>query len=171
MALQVMLVEPRPDTRSRLRHAASAVADIGIHSSFQTARRSLEDGLSIDFLITNVQLGDYNGLVLVAMAAARGVGRSIVFTDVPDVTWAKLAQHAGAFYETQGRLAVTLGAYLRAALPPQDRRDVSLRDRRTLNRGGRRSWDKYLMAGTLRPLRHQRVRTAGVEVRPLRVEE
>jgi hypothetical protein len=156
MALHVMLVEPRPDTRSRLRHAACAVANIGIHSSFQTARRSLEEGASIDFLVTNVELGAYNGLVLVEMAALRGVGRSIVFTDLPDVTWAKLAQHAGAFYETQGRLAVTLGAYLSAALPPRDRRDVSLRDRRGLTRGGRRSWDQYVMASTLRPLRHQR---------------
>jgi hypothetical protein len=156
MALNVMLVEPRPDTRSRLRHAASAVAEIGIHSSFQTARRSLEDGPSIDFLITNVQLDGYNGLVLVAIAAVRGVRRSIVFTDLPDMTWARLAQHAGAFYETQGRLAVTLGAYLRADLPPRDRRDVSVRERRGHIRGGRRSWDQFVMAGTLRPIRHQR---------------
>jgi len=39
---------------------------------------------------------------------------------------------------------VTLAAYLGSDLPPVDRRDPAVPDRRTPFRGGRRSWDRQL---------------------------
>jgi DNA-binding NtrC family response regulator len=141
----LLLVEPEPATRALLQRAMRMVAHVVIHSDFPTARRCLKEGSSLDFLITNVRLGIYNGLHLVYLAAAQGIpARSIVYTDHRDVGLAKEAQRAGAFYETITSLPVTLIAYLRGTLPPEDRREPSVQDRRTIFRGGRRRWDHHM---------------------------
>jgi hypothetical protein len=41
---------------------------------------------------------------------------------------------------------VTLTAYLGSNLPPVDRRDPAMPDRRTPFRGGRRIWDRQLLS-------------------------
>ncbi|OFV90203.1 MAG: hypothetical protein A3G76_07260 [Acidobacteria bacterium RIFCSPLOWO2_12_FULL_65_11] len=51
------------------------------------------------------------------------------------------AQRAGAFYEEQVCLPRALKGYLTASLPPRDRRDVSVADRRMTFRKGRRVTD------------------------------
>src|SRR5712692_3877848 len=140
LALRVLLVEPRADTRTVLKKAASAIARVAAHAKFSSARARLGDA-SFDFLVTNLRLEAYNGLHLVYIAAAEGISaRSIVYSDRHDVGLARETQRAGAFYETRECLPVTIAAYLRGTLPPYDRRDPAVKDRRVMFRGGRRCW-------------------------------
>ena len=138
----ILLVEPNDASRDVLRAAVHSMARVETHAGFETARRRL-GVVAFDFLVTNIRLGAYNGIHLVYLASALegGSERAIVYADAHDVALAREAQRAGAFYETRECLPVTLAAYLRAALPPRDRRDPAVRDRRTLFRGGRRCWD------------------------------
>src|SRR6266581_1241901 len=94
------------------------------------------------FLITNIQLGEYNGLHLVHLAAfGRLDTRCIVYSDEIDPFLFQEAQELGAFCETRARLVHALPAYLSAVLPHRDRRSVRKWDRRAEFRGGRRSAD------------------------------
>jgi hypothetical protein len=68
-----------------------------------------------------------------------------VYTDDREPALAQDVRRAGAFYETTDRLPVTLTVYLGSSLPPSDRRDPVMPDRRTPFRGGRRSWDRQLL--------------------------
>jgi DNA-binding NtrC family response regulator len=147
---RLLLVEPEPVTRAVLQRATRAVARVISYSEFSGAQRCLKKRSSLDFLITNVRLGIYNGLHLVYLAAAHGIrARSIAYTEQRDAGLGKEAQRAGAFYETSTCLAVTLTAYLRGTLPPHDRREPSIQDRRTIFRGGRRCWDHHIAAPDL----------------------
>jgi hypothetical protein len=72
-----------------------------------------------------------------------------VYSDALDVGFAREAQLAGAFYEVRTSLPAALISYLRApALPPRDRRDPEMRDRRATFRGGRRGSDLPLEGPT-----------------------
>src|ERR1700731_3798576 len=88
----------------------------------------------------------YNGLNLVYLAAGAGLPtRSIVYTEADDTGMAREIRAAGAFYEVRPRLPAALPAYLSAVLPPVDRRDVGVYDRRRDGRcGGRRAVDQPL---------------------------
>jgi hypothetical protein len=103
---------------------------------------------AFDFMVVNVRLGAYNGVHLVYLDSAHGFGaRSIVYAVHHDVGLAGQARDAGAFYETFDRLPVALEGYLRGALPSRDRRDPARVDRRaSAARGGRRRWDRHLVA-------------------------
>jgi hypothetical protein len=95
-----------------------------------------------DLLVTNGQLGEHNGLHLAYLAAALKLPtRVVVYGDAEDRFLARETQIAGAFYVPRHHLAAALPAYVGAALPPQDRRDVARPDRRQLFRGGRRATD------------------------------
>jgi len=146
----LLLVEPRDASREVLRAAIGSVASVEAHAEFADARRRL--GASpVDFLVTNVRLGAYNGLHLVYLAASfnRGLPRAIVYSDGLDVGIAREAQLAGAFYELRTNLPGALLSYLRAPLPPpRDRRNPAQRDRRARFRGGRRGSDLPLPGPT-----------------------
>jgi len=60
---------------------------------------------------------------------------------VSDYTLACEGQDMGAFYESGTRLMRALPGYVRGALPPRDRRDILVFDRRISPRGGRRAVD------------------------------
>ena len=101
------------------------------------------------FVVTNLRLNAYNGLHLVILAAATdSPPRSVVYTDRRELVMARDVQRAGAFYETGECLPVTLAAYFHGTLPPADRRDPSEPERRANVRGGRRSWDHHVFAGS-----------------------
>src|SRR5262249_26926727 len=105
----------------------------------------------VDFLVTNVRLGAYNGLHLVYLAESfhRGLTRAIVYSDVLDIAIAREAQLAGAFYEIRTNLPAALPSYLRAPiLPPCDRRNPADRYRRAQFRGVRRGSDLPLPGPT-----------------------
>ena len=142
---RILLVEPAAAARAILHTAASTFAYVESHAQFETARARVLLAL-FDFLVTNVRLGDYNGLHLVYLRSpARGVPCAIVYSDERDPGLAREAQRAGAFYEVVTCLPVTLRAYVTGVLPVRDRRGLAIPDRRGLFRGGRRSWDRHLV--------------------------
>ena len=139
----VLLVEPDRSTRLNLLSEATVVGHVISQPGFASARQYLLSGAPLDFLVTNLRLGGFNGLHLVYLAAGRHAPpRSIVYTDERDPGLAREAQRAGAFYDTRGHLPAVIATYLRATLPPRDQREASVTDRRTVFRGGRRSGDR-----------------------------
>jgi DNA-binding NtrC family response regulator len=140
----ILLVEPDGIVRAILHTAASELARVESYSGFEVARTRLRREF-FDFVVANLCLDAYNGLHL---AYARGPGRSphvIVYSDHHDPWLAREAQRAGAFYEIQECLPVTLAGYVRGTLPARDRRDPA-RERRAVFRGGRRCWDLHLVS-------------------------
>jgi response regulator of citrate/malate metabolism len=137
--LDVLVVEPDAEAQAALQSAWSSVAHVQSCSDFRTARRQLFQHPP-DLLVTNVYLQEFNGLHLVHLAAAGALKtRSIVYAVELNLALAREAQAAGAFYERADRLSYILSSYTRKTLPPRDRRDPALIDRRlSSDRGGRR---------------------------------
>ena len=108
------------------------------------------DAATYDLIVTDVRLGEYNGVHLahLALLAASGppATRAIVYDKDGDPGAARAAHQAGAFFEVASRLLITLPAYLGNPLPPIDRRSARASDRRAAPRGGRRLWDIHLLA-------------------------
>ena len=130
-----------PETRHR-----NLQEEVSLCSDFSTARarlRAAPPGL----LITALRLREYNGLNLVYLAAGAGLPtRSIVYTESNEAGMAREIRAAGAFYEVRPRLRVALPGYMSAVLPPQDRRNIGVYDRRRSGRaGGRRAVDQPLV--------------------------
>jgi hypothetical protein len=96
-----------------------------------------------DWVVTNIRLAAHNGLHLMHLAAAaRLPARFVVYADRQDLLLAREAQRAGAFYEARHQVHRAFAAYLRATLPPHDRRGAQKRDRRRfMFRGGCRCTD------------------------------
>src|ERR1700694_6031896 len=136
--LDGLVVEPDADAQAAIRSAWSSVAHVQGCSDFRTARRQLFQHPP-DLLVTNVYLDEFNGLHLVHLAATAALKtRSIVYASELDLGLAREAQAAGAFYERADRLSSALPSYARSILPPHDRRDPALMDRRLSSyRGGR----------------------------------
>jgi hypothetical protein len=138
---RVLLVEPDAAWRAHLRDTVRHVADLDGDADFLAARTHLFSK-PYDWLVTNIRLGAYNGLHLVHLAGiSRPPIRFLVYGDQRDLWLAREAQRAGAFYEYRDRVDRALPAYLRSALPPQDRRNPAEPDRRADARGSRRCAD------------------------------
>jgi hypothetical protein len=139
----ILLVDPDLDALRAAQSTLRFVADVEVSSTFAAARvRVLSN--PPDLLVTNLRLRAYNGLHLVHMAAART--RCIVYSDHDDLMLAREVQAAGAFYERSRRLSRALAAYVHATLPPLDRRNLTVLDRRQMFRGGRRSADLCILS-------------------------
>lgn len=140
---RLLLVEP--DTRRLFALSASVAqhAHVDVASNFFEARAHLDSGPPYDLLITNLRLGEYNGIQLAYMVRLAGAQTHVlVHAEARDLASAREVQRAGALYERTDRLVVTLPAYVGVPLPPQDRRDPLQFDRRRSARGGRRAWDR-----------------------------
>ena len=72
--------------------------------------------------------------------------RCVVYADAQDLLLAREAQAAGAFFELKPRLLAALPGYVRGRLPPHNRRDPAVFDRRRVFRGGRRCVDMSIIA-------------------------
>ena len=140
---RILLVEPDAVIAAAIADAAQTMAHVERHRRFETARILLATS-SFDFIITNLRLGEFNGLHLIYLADRSSTG-GVVYTEHREPALAWEVQRAGAFYETADRLPVTLAGYLRGSLPPRDRRDPAVPDRRRPFRGGRRLWDERLL--------------------------
>lgn len=146
--LRVLLVEPRTALRATLEAAASPYAQIDACPSFSAARGCLKTA-AYNLLVTALRLSEYNGLHLVYLANVTRSGsplRAIVYDEEPDPSVAAEVQRAGAFYEIAPRIVVTLPAFVPANLPEADRRAPAMFDRRRSVRGGRRLWDRSVLA-------------------------
>jgi DNA-binding NtrC family response regulator len=142
MRTRVLLVEPDPLVRRHLEAALAWRARIESHACFDAARTRVAQG-ACELLVTNMRLGAFNGLHLVYLSQRMPPGpRAVVYTEAPDAGLAREVQRAGAFYEVAARLLMRLPRYLMGPLPPQDRRDGVLADRRHAFRGGRRCCDQ-----------------------------
>jgi hypothetical protein len=138
---RLLLVEPDAAVSQWLRPICERVARATICSDFLAARSQLLSAPP-DLLVTNLRLGEYNGLHLVLLATTDGgVGRSVVYSDRPDPFLIREAQTLGAFFERTDRLAYSLVGYVHFPLPESDRRAAHRYDRRTAFRGGRRTAD------------------------------
>lgn len=143
---RLLLVEPDAVIGEWLRPACERVARATICKDFISARSQLLTAAP-DILVTNLRLGEYNGLHLVLLAAADGSPtRSVVHSNRPDPYLIREAQTIGAFFERTERLPYSLVGYVHFDLPPRDRRTVQRYDRRSAFRGGRRCADVSLPA-------------------------
>lgn len=140
----VLLVEPNPRVADLIEESIRPLAQVYHHLEFESARRRLGTQ-RFDFVVSNLRLGAFNGLHLTYAVNAVTPTRCIVYTESREPALAQDVRRAGAFYEVADRLPVTLPAYLAGNLPPADRRDPSVPDRRTPFRGGRRIWDRQLL--------------------------
>jgi DNA-binding NtrC family response regulator len=140
----ILLVEPSATWRTLL--ATGLPGQMDEHDRFETARQSL--GLvQYDLIVANMRLGAYNGLHLVYLARVLGSSvPAIVYDEHPNVALAREVQRAGALFELKHRLPITLPTYVGAALPTSDRRNPAVPDRRVISRGGRRRWDRHVLA-------------------------
>jgi DNA-binding NtrC family response regulator len=146
MSLRVLIVEPEPRIRAALQYSVRPLADVEAQARFESARR-LVSTRPFDFIVSNVRLGDFNGLHLVYLSSdVQTPPRCIVYTVQREPLLAREVQRAGAFYETADCLPITIAAYLAGRLPETDRRDPEHADRRLTFRGGRRCWDQHLLS-------------------------
>jgi hypothetical protein len=146
----VLLVEPHPLLRAAVHQSIGGLAQVSDCVDFPSARTRLF-APPPDWLITNVRLDAFNGLHLVYLTSTSRVPiRSIVYGEVHDASLAREAQRAGAFYVSRDHLMVALPALLRGPLPPRDRRDPQIVDRRTTPRRGRRVTDLRSAATPIR---------------------
>jgi DNA-binding NtrC family response regulator len=140
----ILLVEPNSTWRALL--ATALPGQMDEHDRFETARQGL-GAMRYDLIVANLRLGAYNGLNLVYLARVLGsTARAIVYDEQPDVAQAREVQRSGALYELKHRLPITLPTYIGAALPASDRRNPVVADRRVIPRGGRRRWDRHILA-------------------------
>jgi DNA-binding NtrC family response regulator len=138
-----VIVDHDPAVVSRL---APLVTGAGyetiVCTRFEAARTLLHSGRTISALISNLRLGEFNGIHLVYLAKLGAADtRALIYASAHDPLLAREAQRAGAFYQRQAFLMFALVSFLNATLPAADRRDVSGVDRRTSFRGGRRATD------------------------------
>ena len=139
MAKDILLVDPNiSELLPAVRHALGSAAQVEGCEEFRAARARLLSNPP-DLLVTNLRLQDYNGLHLVILSPS--ATRCIVYALEDDLVLAREAQGAGAFYERQRRLPFAISSYLHTILPPRDRRDLRVLDRRRSFRGGRRGTD------------------------------
>jgi DNA-binding NtrC family response regulator len=127
-----------------LEESIRRVAQVHLHREFESARRQLRTQ-RFDFVVSNLRLRSFNGLHLAYAVNAVMPTRCIIYTESREPVLAQDVRRAGAFYEVVDRLPVTLTAYLGSNLPPSDRRDPAIPDRRAPFRGGRRIWDRRLV--------------------------
>jgi CheY-like chemotaxis protein len=135
---EVLLVDPNPGMMRAAEDLLRVLAHVHVCVDFSAARDRLISHPP-QLLVANLRLREYNALHLVLRA--RPETRCIVYSAYDDVGLAREAQAAGAFYERLLRLPLALVGYLSAELPPRDRRNVEVPDRRQFPRGGRRSSD------------------------------
>jgi DNA-binding NtrC family response regulator len=140
----VLLVEPNPSLADLIEESIRPHAQVYVHREFESARRQL-GAQRFDFVVSNLRLHAFNGLHLAYAVNALAPTRCIIYTESREPALAQDVRRADAFYEVADRLPVTLTAYLSGNLPPSDRRDPAVPDRRTPFRGGRRSWDRQLL--------------------------
>jgi DNA-binding NtrC family response regulator len=109
-------------------------------SDFAAARHELYSHRP-HVLVANVRLGAFNGIHLAYLAKINNPHTRVMIYGQDDRILAGDVQSAGAFYERREFVRYSLAAFLRAALPARDRRDVRVGDRRHMFRGGRRTTD------------------------------
>ena len=142
-------MEPETVLRLQMRNTADRLAAVDVETGVPTARQRLR-ATPYDWLVTNIRLQAYNGLHLAYLArmSHRPI-RILVYGEGDDLLLAREAQQLGAFYESRKSVVSSLAGYLTGPLPPTDRRDAAVPDRRSMYRGGRRSADVAMFSDAM----------------------
>jgi len=141
MMHRVLLVDPSLAHLTQLERALRGVADVITLDNFLAGRAAIVAADPATLLITNLRLGPYNGIQL-ALLASMARTRCIVYAKEHDFLLARQVQRAGAFYVPLEQLPFVLPAFLTLRVPPTDRRDPAVGDRRKAFRSGRRTTDR-----------------------------
>lgn len=140
--MPVLLVGGKPALRTAIFERLTRHAAVDMHADFLEARARLVGSQPYTLLITSLRLGPYNGLHLVYLAQALQLPlRAIVYDEQWDPYNAAEVQSAGAFFEPEHRIVAAAPGYVGVTLPPIDRRNPTVFDRRLVWRGGRRAAD------------------------------
>jgi DNA-binding response OmpR family regulator len=135
---KILIVEDHIATRTGLRSLLTKAGyDVSTASSYLKGRRAIVDRPP-DLLITDLRLGEYNGLQLVA-AVPLGVP-TIVVTGFPDPVLSAEAQKLGARYITKPIDYEALLTVIEEALASAAKRQ---------SRGSTRRWDRKPVGGTV----------------------
>jgi DNA-binding response OmpR family regulator len=135
---KILIVDDHPATRTGLRTLLTKAGyDVASASSYVKGRRAIIERPP-DLLITDLRLGEYNGLQLVA-AVPLGTP-SIVVTGFPDPVLAAEAQKLGARYLTKPIDYDALLTMIEEALASAARRQ---------SRGSTRRWDRKPVGGAV----------------------
>lgn len=121
MPQQLLIVEPDGLIAERLAEAVKAYARVDTASDFATARTLLATR-SYDWLVSNVRLGEYNGLHLVHLNSTNLAARNtLIYDDHADPWLAGEARRIGAFYERGEHIVEAMPCYLRDEAADDDR--------------------------------------------------
>src|SRR5215470_8776453 len=92
---RVLLVEPDGVLLAAFAATLASTATVEDHAGFETARERLNT-FAPDLLVTNLQLGAFNGLHLVyLLQSRRPITRALVYTDSLSLRMAAEVQRAG----------------------------------------------------------------------------
>jgi DNA-binding NarL/FixJ family response regulator len=120
--MRVLVVTPDAAISRVITERLSRSAAVDVCSSFPLARRRLSR--HYDLLITELRLGEFNGLQLVHLVGHQALPtRCVVFGTSEDPSLTAEVTEAGAYYEHSHHIAAAAPAYLRGAFPATDRRD------------------------------------------------
>jgi hypothetical protein len=144
MLPRVLLVDTRQNFVDRLQSAWAPFGDVQTTVDFEVARDVLRHNPP-SLLVTNLRLAAFNGLHLIHLAAVAGPVRSVIYSERPDAWLLREAQELGAFFEWSTRLHAAIPSYIGSTLPPVDRRNAEVPERRLSYRGGRRAADVLLL--------------------------
>ena len=135
---RILIVEDHEATRLGLQLLLSNAGHVvGSASTFVEGRRLLDEH-TLDVLITDLRLGEYNGLQLVAVAPP--ALPSIIVTGFPDPVLEADALKLGAHYITKPIVAEALLSLIEQAIVSAGQRQ---------SRGSTRRWDRKPVAGTV----------------------
>ncbi|MEP6915870.1 MAG: hypothetical protein ABJC89_09485 [Acidobacteriota bacterium] len=125
--MRVLVVTPDAALSRVITNRLSRNATVDVCSGFQDARRQL-DG-RYDLLISELRLGEFNGLQLVHLVSHHALPtRCVVFSNTYDPGLVAEVARTGAYYEHTQHIAAAAPAYLRGAFPATDRRDPAAFD-------------------------------------------
>jgi hypothetical protein len=142
MGLSLLIVDPDWHITDALAlEARKCWGGVTTHSSFEKAYEAIRMRRPL-MVVAHAVIGKSQGVHL-AQAAIRAntLAHSVIYGSLSDLVFARTAFNRHVFFERQAFVQHSLPRYLTAVLPPIDRREVRVVDRRTTFRGGRRASD------------------------------
>lgn len=142
MSLSLLIVDPDWHVTDALALEARKCWDrVTTYSSFEKAYEEIRMRRPL-MVVSHAVVGKAQGVHL-AQAAIRAnpQAHSVIYGSLSELVFARTAFTRCVFFERQTSVRHSLPRYLTANLPPVDRREVRLVDRRTTYRGGRRASD------------------------------
>jgi len=151
MGLSLLIVDPDWHVTGALAlEARKCWRSVTTYSSFEKASEAIRMRGPL-IVVAHAVIGKAQGVHL-AQAAIRAntEAHSVIYGSLAELVLARTTFNRRVFFERQTFVRHSLPRYLTGALPPSDRREVRVVDRRTTFRGGRRASDLEALR-SLRP--------------------